>query len=83
MATSLASAPARVKNALDRPGGVTRASVSPTSARTAETMNGDMNETRSICSLTAAPTRGSPWPMFTHMAIELKSMYRVPSTPYR
>ena len=74
MAASLASAPASVKNALVMPGGVTRASISPTSARISVTMNGDTNATLAICSATAAAPGGRRGRCSTHMAMELKSM---------
>ena len=57
IATSLASAPARVKKQVDMPGGVTSASLAATRARTSVAMKGDTNETLASWAATASVTR--------------------------
>ena len=73
IAVSLASAPALVKKALFRPGGVIRASSRPSRPRAAVACCGTMNGSSASCSPMACATRGSAWPMLTFMACELKS----------
>ena len=79
IAFSMASAPPSVKKTLSMSPGRISASFAPSRARTSVAKAGWTYCSFVACSVIAAMTRRSPWPMLTDISWLLKSMIRWPS----
>jgi hypothetical protein len=76
IAFSFASAPPLVKKNVSMSPGAIAASFCPSLARASVAMKGLAYASVSACRWMARTTRGSPWPMLTHISWLLKSRKR-------